>query len=86
MYCGVVGHIADKCYKLHGYPPSYKPKGKSSANQVSSIGNFGNFSPILGSFGNFASQPLSGFPNQVKMMNCSPQMMGYSPQHSSTQP
>ena len=51
-YCRVVGHIADKCYKLHGYPPGYKPKGKSSANQVSSVGNFGNFSPNLGSFGN----------------------------------
>ena len=20
-YCGFTGHIADKCYKLHGYPP-----------------------------------------------------------------
>ena len=20
-HCGVLGHIADKCYKLHGYPP-----------------------------------------------------------------
>ena len=26
-YCGFTGHIADKCYKLHGYPPGYKPKG-----------------------------------------------------------
>nr|POF24404.1 hypothetical protein CFP56_40262 [Quercus suber] len=76
----------DKFYKRHGYPPGYKPKGKSSANQVSSAGNFGNFSPNLGSFGNFASQPLSGFPNQAEMMNCSPQMIGYSPQHSGTQP
>ena len=71
-YCGVVGHIADKCYKLHAYPPGYRPKGKSSANQVSSARNFGNFSPNLGSFGNFSSQALSGFPNQVEMMNCSP--------------
>ena len=32
------GHTIDKCYKLHGYPPGYKPKGKNnaSANQVSS--------------------------------------------------
>ncbi|XP_030974888.1 uncharacterized protein LOC115994771 [Quercus lobata] len=40
-HCGIQGHIIDKCYKLHGYPPRYKPKGKSSlANQVSNfIGN-----------------------------------------------
>ena len=40
-YCGFTGHIADKCYKLHGYPPGYKPKGgnKAMANQI--IGSFG---------------------------------------------
>ncbi|KAA8529901.1 hypothetical protein F0562_034495 [Nyssa sinensis] len=35
---GLVGHVVDKCYKLHGYPPGYKAKvqGKGpSANQVS---------------------------------------------------
>lgn len=26
-HCGVSGHVADKCYKLHGYPPGYKFKG-----------------------------------------------------------
>ena len=31
----MLGHTIDKCYKLHGYPPRYKPKGKSNANQVS---------------------------------------------------
>ena len=40
-YCGLTGHIADKCYKLHGYPLGYKPKGgtKPMVNQVS--GNLG---------------------------------------------
>ncbi|XP_038896914.1 uncharacterized protein LOC120085123 [Benincasa hispida] len=23
-YCGIKGHIVDKCYKLHGYPPSHR--------------------------------------------------------------
>ena len=31
-YYGIVGHVADKCYKLHGYPPGYKHKGKASAH------------------------------------------------------
>lgn len=22
-YCGLIGHIANKCYKFHGYPLSY---------------------------------------------------------------
>ena len=38
-YCGFIGHIVDKCYKLHGYPHGYKPKGgnKAMANQVASM-------------------------------------------------
>ncbi|XP_030928874.1 uncharacterized protein LOC115954994 [Quercus lobata] len=41
IYCGFTGHIADKCYKLHEYPPGYKPKGgtKAMANQIT--GGFG---------------------------------------------
>ncbi|XP_075648679.1 uncharacterized protein LOC142619466 [Castanea sativa] len=35
-HCNMLGHMVDKCYKLHGYPPGYKHKGKinASANQV----------------------------------------------------
>ena len=42
-YCGLTGHIANKCYKLHGYPLGYKPKGgnKAMANQIT--GSFGGF-------------------------------------------
>ncbi len=38
-HCGLKGHTADKCYKLHGYPPSFRSKGKgvAVANQV--LGN-----------------------------------------------
>ena len=43
----MTGHTVEKCYKLHGYPLGYKPKGKSNANanQVSSkpIANVENF-------------------------------------------
>ena len=44
-YCGLTSHIADKCYKLNGYPPSYKPKGgnKAMSNQISAILHTGNF-------------------------------------------
>ncbi|XP_075640232.1 uncharacterized protein LOC142611974 [Castanea sativa] len=27
-HCGLLGHVADQCYKLHGYPPGYKFKNK----------------------------------------------------------
>ena len=27
-YYGIMGHVADKCYKLHGYPLGYKHKGR----------------------------------------------------------
>ncbi|KAK0581916.1 hypothetical protein LWI29_019529 [Acer saccharum] len=34
-HCGYPGHTIEKCYKLHGYPPGYKPKQRnSSSNQV----------------------------------------------------
>ena len=37
-HCNMLGHTVEKCYKLHGYPPEYKHKGKANAtaNQVSS--------------------------------------------------
>ena len=32
---GNVGHVMEKCYKLVGFPPDYKQKGKVAiANQV----------------------------------------------------
>ena len=34
-HCGKLGHIVEKCFKLHGFPPRFKPKGKTSmVNQV----------------------------------------------------
>ena len=35
-YCGAMGHVVDKCYKLHGYPFGYKfkNKGQSFENNV----------------------------------------------------
>lgn len=35
-HCGKLGHTAYKCYKLHGFPPGFKFKGKNPmAHQVS---------------------------------------------------
>ena len=35
-HCGKTGHIADKCYRLHGFPPGFKFKNKSPmAHQIS---------------------------------------------------
>nr|XP_023901990.1 uncharacterized protein LOC112013839 [Quercus suber] len=38
-HCNMLGHTVDKCYKLHGYPPGYKHKGKpnSNANQCKQL-------------------------------------------------
>ncbi|XP_065618325.1 uncharacterized protein LOC136062751 [Quercus suber] len=39
-YCGKLGHIKEKCYKLVGFPPGYKQKGKvPMANQISFEGD-----------------------------------------------
>ena len=65
-YCGLTGHIVDKCYKLHGYPPSYKPKGgnKAMANQVASMQPSGNFGmDVFPSNVNFGFMPTKVLPN-----------------------
>ncbi|KAK6162879.1 hypothetical protein DH2020_002720 [Rehmannia glutinosa] len=42
-HCNFHGHTVDKCYKLHGYPPGYKPRPRippvvsGSINQVSTL-------------------------------------------------
>ena len=38
----MLGHTIEKCYKLRGYPPSYKPKGKSTINENQVSSNLGN--------------------------------------------
>ena len=40
---GILGHVVDKCYKIHNNPPGYKNKGKRhSTNQVSLGSNLDN--------------------------------------------
>ena len=55
-YHGLTSHIVDKCYKFHGYPPSYKPKegNKAMTNQVFAILPSGNFG-------------LDGFPSPLNV-------------------
>ena len=38
-HCGLLGHTIDNCYKLHGYPPGYKPRSRFtySTNQVQEV-------------------------------------------------
>ena len=33
-HCGIPGHTVDKCFKIHGYPPGYKTKGKNSSHSA----------------------------------------------------
>ena len=34
IHCGLTGHTVDRCYKLHGFPPCYKPKGKTQTQMA----------------------------------------------------
>ena len=47
-HCNMAGHIVEKCYKLHGYPPRYKPKGKPIANANQASFNFGDGALVTG--------------------------------------
>lgn len=35
-HCGVVGHLKDRCYKLHGYPPNWTGKKKNTPTPIQS--------------------------------------------------
>lgn len=37
--CGIMGHKKDKCYKLHGYPPSFKRNFDDKCPQRPQINN-----------------------------------------------
>ena len=53
-YCGNLGHIKEKCYKLVGFPPGYKQKGKTPmANQISLEGDQSQTGEAQLSSGNF---------------------------------
>ena len=43
-HCGKLGHFMEKCYKIVGFPPGFKQKGKVFvANQVTFDGETGQF-------------------------------------------
>ena len=33
-HCGLTRHTVDRCYKLHGFPLGYKPKGKAQTQMA----------------------------------------------------
>jgi hypothetical protein len=33
-HCGLLGHVVEKCYKIHGYPPGYIPGYKSNKTRI----------------------------------------------------
>ncbi|KAI5427903.1 hypothetical protein KIW84_033072 [Lathyrus oleraceus] len=44
-HCGVVGHLKEKCFKLHVYPPGYKkPQSFKASNQGNNVIDHGNAS------------------------------------------
>lgn len=51
-HCGLLGHTIDQCFKIHGYPPGYKPRPRnprsSNANQATIASDNDNNSTTLG--------------------------------------
>lgn len=44
-FCGMIGHTVDKCYKKHGYPPGFKPKGQ--VNMVTGDANMAHCGEVV---------------------------------------
>ncbi|XP_020965447.1 uncharacterized protein LOC110266048 [Arachis ipaensis] len=55
-HCGYLGHTAEKCYKLHGYPPGYSQS--RNTRQVTQVNHVDKLEP---SQENQDSQPSNGF-------------------------
>ena len=46
-HCGMLSHMVDKCYKIHGYPPGYKSKGKFSDSVKGQQDKGGYSKPVI---------------------------------------
>ncbi|CAL9244286.1 unnamed protein product, partial [Arabidopsis halleri] len=57
-YCGQTGHVIQKCFKKHGYPPGYIPGFKSSGGYQSQFGPRPQIQPFNSSF-----QPRAQYSN-----------------------
>ena len=71
-HCGKLGHIMEKCYKLVGFPPGYKQKGRVvMANQVL----------VEDDQGNSGTQQVNSFPFTSKQYQ---QLISMLSSHAST--
>ena len=61
-HCGITGHTVEKCYRLHGFPPCYKPRARPFSNQVMTASSSNNDNGMA----NLASLPLS--PDQYQQL------------------
>ncbi|XP_019153455.1 PREDICTED: uncharacterized protein LOC109149920 [Ipomoea nil] len=48
-FCGYTGHTVEKCYRIHGYPPGFKSRGKQNSNQRPAANFVGTLSNSDGS-------------------------------------
>uniref|UniRef100_A0A2N9HV86 Uncharacterized protein n=1 Tax=Fagus sylvatica TaxID=28930 RepID=A0A2N9HV86_FAGSY len=80
-HCGYKGHTTDKCYKLHGYPPGFRSKGKgvAVANQVSSTTmSSSDFSDSPQSMSNLAAMSIQ-CQQLLNMLTAQAQQIASSP-------
>lgn len=67
--CGYAGHTVDKCYKLHGYPPGYKAKQKSTTSSRSGENNTSNYAPANQVIESIPKQPQSSVEDFMQTLN-----------------
>ena len=41
-HCGIAGHIVQKCFKIHGYPPGHRYHNATSQRTSSAVGSYSN--------------------------------------------
>ncbi|XP_010544634.1 PREDICTED: uncharacterized protein LOC104817234 [Tarenaya hassleriana] len=70
-HCGLYGHTVQKCYKLHGYPPGYKPSSQAKSSSASK--SFSRIvSPMPGPYANLVTE------NSIKPSPVVPELGSFS--------
>lgn len=64
-YCGYGDHVVDKCYKLHGYPPGYKTKQRSSSTNQTGPGSNNQIGYNIQANNAMSNKVFDSIPNQT---------------------
>ncbi|XP_012835096.1 PREDICTED: uncharacterized protein LOC105955841, partial [Erythranthe guttata] len=77
-HCNMQGHTVEKCYKLHGYPPSYKPQKSRFSSPANQVSGFDSSLDSHSSDSGVSSQHVDGYLQSMTPSQCQQFMSMFS--------